>query len=68
MATSPNTFSKNRLEALSDGLFAIAMALLVLEIKAPAGVAPGGLQAALAHATHSRRRSTSSIKSSSRRS
>jgi uncharacterized membrane protein len=44
--------SKNRLEALADGIFAIAMTLLVLEIRVPElakPVSPGELGAALAH-------------------
>ena len=36
-------FSKTRLEALSDGLFAIVLTLLVLDIKVPSGVAHGQL-------------------------
>lgn len=40
-------FSKHRLEALSDGVFAIVMTLLILDIKVPVDVAPGGLGAAL---------------------
>jgi len=40
-------FSKARIEALSDGLFAIVLTLLVLEIKAPAGIPHGRLAAEL---------------------
>ncbi len=36
-----------RVEAFSDGVFAIAMTLLILEIRTPENVAPGGLTAAL---------------------
>jgi len=38
---------KNRLEALSDGVFAVAITLLVLDIRLPSGVAYAGLGAAL---------------------
>src|SRR5256712_7168712 len=34
---------KNRLETLIDGVFAIAMTILVLELRAPATPNPGGL-------------------------
>src|SRR5437879_3563296 len=34
---------KNRLETLIDGVFAIAMTILVLEVRAPETVGPGGL-------------------------
>ena len=34
---------KNRLETLVDGVFAIAMTILVLELRAPAALGPGGL-------------------------
>jgi uncharacterized membrane protein len=44
--------SKHRLEALSDGVFAIVMTLLILDIKVPAGIAPGGLAAALRADSH----------------
>ena len=42
-------FSKHRVEALSDGVFAIAMTLLVLDLKVPLDIAPGQLGAALKH-------------------
>jgi len=45
-------FSKHRLEALSDGVFAIVMTLLILDIKVPLDVAPGALGAALAQDSH----------------
>jgi uncharacterized membrane protein len=35
------TYSKHRVEALSDGIFAIAMTLLVLNLKPPTDFAPG---------------------------
>lgn len=38
---------KNRLEALSDGVFAVAITLLVLDIRLPAGVAYADLGGAL---------------------
>lgn len=40
-------YSKHRLEALSDAMFAIVMTLLILDIKAPAGVPHGQLGHAL---------------------
>lgn len=40
-------YSKHRLEALSDAIFAIVMTLLVLEIKVPTGVPHGQLAQAL---------------------
>ncbi|MES2390420.1 MAG: TMEM175 family protein [Acidobacteriota bacterium] len=43
-------YSKHRLEALSDGIFAIAMTLLVLDIKIPEHVPHGQLAHALATA------------------
>jgi uncharacterized membrane protein len=38
-----------RVEAFSDGVFAIAMTLLILEIRTPEDVTAGGLPAALLH-------------------
>ena len=38
-----------RIEAFSDGVFAIAITLLILEIKVPAAVGPGNLAFALVH-------------------
>jgi uncharacterized membrane protein len=43
----PTMYSKKRLEALSDGIFAIAMTLLVLELKVPTDFAHGQLWQAL---------------------
>jgi len=45
-------FSKHRLAALSDGIFAIVMTLLILDIKVPTGIAPGGLRDALRADSH----------------
>lgn len=45
-------FSKNRLEALSDGIFAIVMTLLVLDLKIPAHVPHGELWHALREESH----------------
>ena len=45
-------FSKHRLEALSDGVFAIVMTLLILDIRVPVDVPPGGLGAALQRDSH----------------
>ncbi len=42
-------FSKRRIEALSDGVFAIAMTLLILDLKVPLDTPPGQLGAALLH-------------------
>jgi uncharacterized membrane protein len=39
----------NRIEAFSDGVFAIAITLLILEIKVPPSTQHGGLGTALAH-------------------
>ncbi len=49
MHTQPALFSKHRIEALSDGVFAIAMTLLVLDLKVPLDIQPGHLAQALAH-------------------
>jgi uncharacterized membrane protein len=46
-------FSKHRIEALSDGVFAIAMTLLVLDIKVPAETPKGHLAEALMKDAHS---------------
>ena len=46
------TLGKHRIEALSDGIFAIAMTLLILDIKVPGEIAPGGLGHAIAHEGH----------------
>ena len=40
-------YSKHRVEALSDGVFAIAMTLLVLDLKVPTASEPGQLWSAL---------------------
>jgi uncharacterized membrane protein len=45
-------FHKHRLEALSDAVFAIVMTLLVLDLKVPANLPPGGLRAALLQDSH----------------
>jgi uncharacterized membrane protein len=41
-------FSKHRIEALSDAIFAIVMTLLVLDLKVPETIGSGGLRQALA--------------------
>lgn len=45
-------FSKHRLEALSDGIFAIVMTLLILDIKVPVDVPHGQLWEAIRHEGH----------------
>jgi uncharacterized membrane protein len=45
-------FNKHRLEALSDAVFAIVMTLLVLDLKVPAHIPPGGLGVALLQDSH----------------
>ena len=45
-------FTKNRIEALSDGVFAITMTLLVLDLKVPDATAPSLLGAAIRHGGH----------------
>lgn len=51
-ATMISMFSKHRLEALSDGIFAIVMTLLILDIKVPVDTPPGELWHAIAHEGH----------------
>ncbi len=43
MAESEGTFSKGRLEAFSDGVIAVIITVMVLELKAPASAAPADL-------------------------
>ena len=45
-------FRKHRIEALSDAVIAIAMTLLVLDLKAPPAGVPGGLGHALLQDSH----------------
>jgi len=47
--TAEESEETTRLEAFSDGIFAIAMTLLVLEIRLPENIAPGALGDALFH-------------------
>lgn len=49
MVTAEVSEQTTRLEAFSDGIFAIAMTLLVLEIRLPEEVQPGTLGTALLH-------------------
>ena len=46
------SLGKHRIEALSDGIFAIAMTLLILDIKVPIDTPAGGLGRAIAHGGH----------------
>ncbi|PYQ28966.1 MAG: DUF1211 domain-containing protein, partial [Acidobacteria bacterium] len=47
--TAEESEETTRLEAFSDGIFAIAMTLLVLEIRLPEEIPPGTLGDALLH-------------------
>ena len=49
MVTAEESEETSRLEAFSDGIFAIAMTLLVLEIRLPETIEPGTLGSALVH-------------------
>ena len=49
MVTAEESEQTTRLEAFSDGIFAIAMTLLVLEIRLPEAIEPGTLGKALLH-------------------
>src|SRR5947208_12017677 len=49
MVTAEVSEQTSRLEAFSDGIFAIAMTLLVLEIRLPENIPPGTLGSALLH-------------------
>jgi len=49
LVTAEVSEETTRLEAFSDGIFAIAMTLLVLEIRLPEDLAPGTLGTALLH-------------------
>jgi uncharacterized membrane protein len=46
-AASPQGLTKSRIEALSDGIFAVAMTLLVLDIKPPAVIQAAAVPRAL---------------------
>jgi len=45
--TQPAGFRKNRLEALQDGIFAVALTLLALDLRVPAGLALSDVPARL---------------------